>query len=303
MVKEIAPLIGAVNPEEQNKMMATMYESMFKARGMDPSKMQVGDKTMADYLKMMKEGAGKDPKVQALEQALQAEQAALQTATETINQVLKDEAVTAINAARDAIVNALQTAQTIFNERQAADQQNGITPPGQMPGAPVNPVTPPPTLAQQVTAATAAPSNANTTSGFPTTLTAPGQTQGAYGTTTTGQPIATPTIDSVSLRNNSTGGSRIPTAAPPAPVPAPRVPAPTAPAQNNNAGVLPGIVGFDQFASKLDTLLGKLANVSIPSEIKINNFRYSWIERFSSPRKSSKLLLGLLVLSLSFSSW
>lgn len=268
MVKEIAPLIGAVNPEEQNKMMATMYESMFKARGMDPSKMQVGDKTMADYLKMMKEGAGKDPKVQALEQALAAEQAALQTATETINQVLKDEATAAIKAASDAIVNALKEAQTIFNERQAADQKNGITPPGQMPGAPTNPVTPPPNVAQQIAAAQAAPSNANTTSGFPTT---PGQSQGAYGTTPAGQPIVTPTVASVSLQNY---GSQTPTTAgtPVAvssPVPAPRVTPPATPAQNNNAGVLPGVAGFDQFASKLDALLGKLANVSIPTEIRI----------------------------------
>lgn len=265
MVKEIAPLIGAVNPEEQNKMMATMYESMFKARGMDPSKMQVGDKTMADYLKMMKEGAAKDPKVQALEQALAAEQAALQTATDTINQVLKDEAVTAINAARDAIVDALKEAQTIFNARQEADRQNGITPPGEMPGAPTNPVAPPPNVGQQIAQAQAAATPMNTTSAFPNDTTA------RFVQAATGQPVNVPTASSVAIQTATGSSQRPPQSIPAAgsPIPAPRVPAPTTPAQNNTSGVLPGVAGFDQFASKLDALLGKLANVSIPSEIRI----------------------------------
>ena len=138
MAKELAPLLGAVDPEAQNKMMGSVYESMFAARGQDTSKMMVGDKSMKEYIQMMKEGGKKDPKVQALEGALAAQQGALQAANDAAKQLIAQEAEALTTKTGAAVLDAMIKGAEAVRVAVAEGKQIGITPPGEVgkPGAP-----------------------------------------------------------------------------------------------------------------------------------------------------------------------
>ena len=137
MAKELAPLLGAVDPEAQNKMMGSVYESMFAARGQDTSKMMVGDKSMKEYIQMMKEGGKKDPKVQALEGALAAQQGALQAANDAAKQLIAQEAEALTTKTGAAVLDAMIQGAEAVRVAVAEGKQIGITPPGEVgkPGA------------------------------------------------------------------------------------------------------------------------------------------------------------------------
>ena len=132
MAKELAPLLGAVDPEAQNKMMGSVYESMFAARGQDTSKMMVGDKSMKDYIEMMKAGGKKDPKVQALENALSAQQGALQAANDAAKQLIAQEAEALTTKTHDAVLKAMIAGAEAVRVAVAEGKQIGITPPGEV---------------------------------------------------------------------------------------------------------------------------------------------------------------------------
>jgi hypothetical protein len=138
MAKELAPLLGAVDPEAQNKMMGSVYENMFAARGMDTSKMMVGDKSMKDYIQMMKEGGKKDPKVEALQNALSAQQSALQAANDAAKQLIAQEAEALTTKTGAAVLDAMIQGAEAVRVAVAEGKQIGITPPGEAgkPGAP-----------------------------------------------------------------------------------------------------------------------------------------------------------------------
>jgi len=130
LAKELAPLLGAVDPDAQAQMMGSMYESMFAARGIDTSQMMVGGKSMKEYIDMMKQGAKADPKVVALEQALAGQQKALQEASDTITMLLKDESSKIIKDTGDAIIKAINETRIRFDEAQLKDAGLGISRPG-----------------------------------------------------------------------------------------------------------------------------------------------------------------------------
>jgi hypothetical protein len=131
MAKELAPLLGAVDPDAQNKMMASVYENMFAARGMDTSQMKIGDKSMKDYIEMMKKGAGEDPKVKALNDALIAQQAALREAAAAANEVLMKEKGDIIAKTGEVIFNAMQQGADAVKKAMEEAAAAGITPPGE----------------------------------------------------------------------------------------------------------------------------------------------------------------------------
>jgi hypothetical protein len=137
MAKELAPLLGAVDPEAQNKMMGSVYENMFAARGMDTSKMMVGDKSMKDYIQMMKEGGKKDPKVEALQNALSAQQSALQAANDAAKQLIAQEAEALTTKTGAAVLDAMIQGAEAVRVAVAEGKQVGTTPPGEVgkPGA------------------------------------------------------------------------------------------------------------------------------------------------------------------------
>ena len=138
MAKELAPLLGAVDPEAQNKMMGSVYESMFAARGQDTSKMMVGDKSMKDYIEMMKAGGKKDPKVEALQNALAAQQGALQAANDAAKELIAQEAEALTTKTGAAVLDAMLQGAEAVRVAVAEGKQIGITPPGEVgkPGAP-----------------------------------------------------------------------------------------------------------------------------------------------------------------------
>jgi hypothetical protein len=130
MAKELAPLLGAVDPEAQNKMMGSVYENMFAARGMDTSKMMVGDKSMKDYIDMMKKGAGKDPKVEALNKALQEQQTALTAAAAAAEAVLVQGQRDTIAETGRVIKEAMEAGAAAIARAIAEGENIGITAPG-----------------------------------------------------------------------------------------------------------------------------------------------------------------------------
>jgi hypothetical protein len=140
MAKELAPLLGAVDPKAQSQMMGSMYESMFAARGIDTSQMMIGGKSMKEYIEMMKKGPGDDPKVQALNNALAAQQQALVNASAVAAQLLQDEQQQILQKTGDAILNAINTARVRFDESQLEAIGAGISRPGQ--GTPPGTMTP-----------------------------------------------------------------------------------------------------------------------------------------------------------------
>jgi hypothetical protein len=143
MAKELAPLLGAVDPDAQSKMMGSVYESMFAARGIDTSQMKIGDKSMKDYIDMMKKGAKEDPKVKALQDALAGQQAALKEAAATANTVLmneKEEIIAKTGVViEDAMIKGAEAVKKAMEEAKIA----GITAPGEVgkdkPGDPGKP--------------------------------------------------------------------------------------------------------------------------------------------------------------------
>jgi uncharacterized protein (DUF697 family) len=130
MAKELAPLLGAVDPEAQNKMMGSVYESMFAARGQDTSKMMVGDKSMKDYIEMMKKGAGKDPKVEALNKALQEQQTALTAAAAAAESVLVQGQRDTIAETGRVIKEAMEAGAAAIARAVSEGEKIGITAPG-----------------------------------------------------------------------------------------------------------------------------------------------------------------------------
>jgi len=131
MAKELAPLLGAVDPTAQSKMMGSVYESMFAARGQDTSKMMIGDKSMKDYIDMMKKGPGEDPKVAALKDALNGQQAALQAANDAAKELIAQEAEALTTKTGAAVLAAMIAGAEAVRVAVAEGKQIGITPPGE----------------------------------------------------------------------------------------------------------------------------------------------------------------------------
>ncbi len=132
MAKELAPLLGAVDPNAQNQMMASVYENMFKARGQDPSQMMVGGKSMQEYLDMMKKGPGEDPKVKALQDALAGQQAALKEAAATANTVLMNEKEEIIVKTGKAVEDAMKAGAEAVRIAMEEAMKTGVTAPGEV---------------------------------------------------------------------------------------------------------------------------------------------------------------------------